>query len=317
MTTKDILVLTMVKGIGPATLKKYLYRLKFDVDYNNLIKELKPTELEFTHIYEKNADRIISTCKNEGIDIIDITSCSYPASLIEITTPPAILYVKGNKNLLTKTTIAIIGTRNSSKLGNQIAERLGQYFSQHFAICNGLVEGIDEHSVYINNKTLPNVIGIISGGLCYQSTCSRNHIRMIEDVLSNNGLLISEFPPMKKEDQYSGSTSSRIQAGLSTAIILVQSKLDGGSKYTFDKFVKLGRIIGVVDFSSNPEFKEELFEANRIILREREHGIAKFVGLKTDKSLKIKSIVPIASKDDYLIFEKEITTSTLTNLFDC
>jgi len=310
MRTKDILILTMVKGIGPATIKKNMHRLISDVNAYDLIRELKPVELENLSTYENDAEIIISICQKEGIEIIDITSWAYPSSLLEISNPPAILYVKGNKKLIEKVIIAIIGTRHSTELGNRIAERLGGYFSQRFAICNGLVEGIDEHSIYVNEKVVPNAIGIISSGLCYKSTCSQNHIRVIEDVLKAGGLIISEYPPMKKEDQYSGSASSRIQAGLSSGIILVQSKIDGGSKYTLDKFIKLGRVVGIVNFPTCPEYQDDTFEANRLIVREKECGLAKFVGLKTGKTLNVRAIIPITSKDDYKEFENELTTQS-------
>lgn len=316
MTTKDILVLTMVKGIGPATIKKNMHRLKSGINAYDLIRELKPMALENLSIYENDAETIISICQKERIKIIDITSATYPSSLLDISNPPAVLYVKGNTNLIKKVIIAIIGTRHSTDLGNKIAEKLGEYFSQRFAICNGLVEGIDEHSIYVNEKVVPNAIGIISGGLCYKSTCSQNHIRVIEDVLKANGLIISEYPPMKKEDQYSGSTSSRIQAGLSSGIILVQSKIDGGSKYTLEKFVKLGRVVGIVNFPTNPEYQDDTFEANRLIVEEKECGLAKYVGLKTDKTINVKAIIPITSKNDYTEFENELTTqSAQLNLF--
>lgn len=316
MATKDILILTMVKGIGPATIKKNINRLKNGINAYDLIRELKPVELENLSTYENDAETIISICQEERIEIIDITSAAYPSSLLEISNPPAVLYVKGNKKLIEKVIIAIIGTRHSTELGNRIAEKLGGYFSQRFAICNGLVEGIDEHSIYVNKKVVPNVIGIISGGLCYKSTCSQNHIRVIKDVLKADGLIISEYPPMKKEDQYSGSASSRIQAGLSLGIILVQSKIDGGSKYTLDKFVKLGRVVGIVNFPTNPEYQDDTFEANRLIVKEKECGIAKFVGLKTSKTLNVKAIIPITSKDDYKEFEDELTTQSVQlNLF--
>lgn len=306
MNIKDILVLTMVKGIGPATIKKNISRLKTDFDYSDLVKELKPEELEYCNDFEKDAETIIDICKKEGIEIIDITSPFYPLPLMKISNPPAILYTKGNKNLL-RNIIAIIGTRHSTKLGNIIAERLGAYFSQHFSICNGLVEGIDEHSIYINGKVVPNVVGIISGGLCYKSTCSSNHIKVIEDVLNAGGLVISEFPPMKKEDQYSGGNSSRIQAGLSSGIILVQSKIDGGSKYTLDKFVKLERVLGVIHFPTNSEYQDDAtFGANRMIAEEGKNGLAKFVGLKTIKTLNIKDIILINGKEDYKIFEDKL-----------
>lgn len=316
MVTKDILILTMVKGIGPATIKKNIHRLKSGINAYDLIRELKPVELENLSTYENDAETIISICQKEGIEIIDITSVAYPSPLLEISNPPAVLYVKGNKKLIEKVIIAIIGTRHSTELGNRIAERLGGYFSQRFAICNGLVEGIDEHSIYVNGKVVPNAVGIISGGLCYRSTCSQNHIRVIEDVLKAGGLIISEYPPMKKEDQYSGSASSRIQAGLSLGIILVQSKIDGGSKYTLDKFLKLGRVVGVVNFSTNPEYQDDTFEANRLIVKEKEYGLAEFVGLKTGKTLNVKAIIPITSKEDYKEFEDELTTQSVQlNLF--
>ena len=313
MATIDILILTMVKGIGPATIKKNLYRLKHGISACELIGDLKPAELKNISTYESNAEEIISVCHKEGIDIIDISSCMYPASLLEISNPPAVLYVKGNKKLLEKKVIAIIGTRHSTELGNRIAERLGEYFSQGFAICNGLVEGIDEHSIYINGKIVSNVIGVLSGGLCYKLTCSKNHIRVIEDVLNSNGLIVSEFPPMKNEDMYSGSISSRIQAGLSSGIILVQSGIDGGSRYTLAKFIKLGRVVGVVSFPSTPEYQEDSFEANRLIVEKKEFGLMKFVGLKTSKMLNVKAVIPIANKEDYKVFETKLTTQL--NLF--
>lgn len=314
MKTKEILVLSMIKGIGPATIKKNIHRLKSDINAYDLIRELKPEELKNIPTYENEAESIISICQKEEIGIINITSWEYPSSLLEISNPPAVLYVKGNKELINKKIVAIIGTRHSTELGNRVAERLGGYFSQHFAICNGLVEGIDEHSIYVNEKVVPNAIGIISGGLCYKSTCSQNHIRVIEDVLKAGGLIISEYPPTKKEDQYSGSASSRIQAGLSSGIILVQSKIDGGSKYTLDKFVKLGRVIGIVHFPTNPEYQDDIFGANRLIIEEKEYGLTKFVGLKSVKTLNVKAIIPITSKDDYKAFEDKLTVQ-LGDLF--
>lgn len=319
MKSKDILVLTMVKGIGPATIKKNIDRLKGDYTLYDLVKELKPEELGNLPVYAKDAEDIMSVCQKEEIEIIDITSPYYPSLLLEISNPPAILYAKGDKNLLRKKAIALIGTRHSTDLGNKIAQKLGEYFSRDYVICNGLVEGIDEHSIYVNGKAVSNVMGIISGGLCYKSTCSQNHIRVIEDVLNSGGLIISEFPPMKKEDQYSGSTSSRIQAGLSSGIILVQSKIDGGSKYTLDKFVKLGRVIGIIHIPENIEYQDDTFEANRLIVKERENGLAKFVGLKTIKTLSVKDIIPIRSKEDYDIFENKMMTNKdckLRNLFE-
>lgn len=314
MTIKDILILSMIKGIGPAFIKRHIDRIQSDTDCDTIIKEYNNDEVGNISKYDLVADQILIDCERNDIEVIGINSPEYPKKLLQISDPPSILYMKGNKKLLSKA-LAIIGTRHSSDLGNTIAGRLGQYFSKEFAICNGLVEGIDEHSIFLpDGKIIPNVIGIISGGLLYNETCSNKHAKVIEEVLSSGGLIISEYPPHQKEDQYSGSKASRIQAGLSNGLILVQSKIDGGSKYTMKSFAKLGRDIGVIHFPSSEEYNTESFSANRLIFEKKEKGIAEFIGLTSTKSLSVKSITPITSKEDYNTFSQKLM-STQHSLF--
>ena len=288
----------MVKGIGPAFIKKNCHRLINDSSCDQIVKESKPEELDNLVSYAKTADEIMSDCKDNDIKMVSIIDAEYPSQLKEIGDPPSVLFIKGNLSLLNHV-IAIIGTRHSSELGNKIAERVGSYFADYFSICNGLVEGIDEHSIYVEGKILPNVVGIISGGLCYNETCSSHHIQVINDVLEAGGLIISEYYPRQKEDMYSGSKASRIQAGLSHGLILVQSKIDGGSKYTLAKFAKLGRPIGVIHFPSSAEYQSESFGANRLIAEKGKDGLAQMIGLKKTSSINIGPLIVLSNKDDY------------------
>lgn len=298
MDIKNILILSMVKGIGPAFIKKNCHRLISDSSCDQLVRESKPEELDNLVDYAKAADEIMSDCKANDIKVISIIDTEYPSQLKEIGDPPSILFLKGNQSLLNHI-VAIIGTRHSSYLGNKIAERVGSYFSNYFSICNGLVEGIDEHSIYVKGKVLSNVVGILSGGLCYKETCSTHHVNVINDVLNAGGLIISEYYPRQKEDMYSGSKASRIQAGLSHGLILVQSKVDGGSKYTLSKFAKLGRPIGVIHYPTSAEYESDLFSANRLMVEKGKEGLAKMIGLKKASSLNIGSITVLSSKADY------------------
>ena len=298
MDIKNILILSMVKGIGPAFIKKNCHRLINDSSCDQIVKESKPEELDNLVSYAKTADEIMSDCKDNDIKMVSIIDAEYPSQLKEIGDPPSVLFIKGNLSLLNHV-IAIIGTRHSSELGNKIAERVGSYFADYFSICNGLVEGIDEHSIYVGSKVLSNVVGIISGGLCYNETCSSHHIQVINDVLDAGGLVISEYYPRQKEDMYSGSKASRIQAGLSHGLILVQSKIDGGSKYTLAKFAKLGRPIGVIHFPSSAEYQSESFGANRLIAEKGKDGLAQMIGLKKTSSINIGPLIVLSNKDDY------------------
>lgn len=314
MDIKNILILSMVKGIGPAFIKKNCLRLINDSSCNQIVGDSKPDELDNLANYAKAADEIISDCEANDIKIISIIDTEYPSQLKEISDPPSILFLKGNQSLLNRI-VAVIGTRHSTELGNKIAERVGTYFAKSFSICNGLVEGIDEHSIYVEGKVLPNVVGIISGGLCYNETCSIHHINIINDVLNAGGLVISEYYPRQKEDMYSGSKASRIQAGLSHALILVQSKVDGGSKYTLSKFAKLGRPIGVIHYPSSEEYESESFGANRLIVEKGKEGIAQIIGLKKASSLNTGELIALSNKDDYNKLIKSMSISKSNVLF--
>lgn len=303
MDIKNILILSMVKNIGPAFIKKNRQRLSQIASCEEIVSEVRSEEEEKLSHYATVADGIISDCKANDIKMISILDSTYPSQLAEIGDPPSVLFLKGDASLL-EHVIAIIGTRHSTELGNKIAEKVGAYFSNKYSICNGLVEGIDEHSIYYNGHVTKNVVGIISGGLFYRETCTSSHIRMIDDVLNAGGLIISEFYPRQKEDKYSGSKASRIQAGLSRGLILVQSTLKGGSKYTLATFAKLNRPLGVICYDSSEEYQtDDSFSANRLIQTKNIEGVAEFTGVKKPKT---SCLQLIKTKDDYIRFESAI-----------
>ncbi len=288
----------MVKGIGPAFIKKNRERLLQEASCESFVKDNKPDEMVNLDNYANISDKIIADCKANNIKMIGINDSEYPLQLLEIGDPPSVLFMKGNSALLSNI-IAIIGTRHSTDLGNRIAEKVGSYFSKHYSICNGLVEGIDEHSIYHNGIISTNVVGIISGGLLYKDTCSSKHIKIIDDVLNAGGLIISEFYPRQKEDKFSGSKASRIQAGLSQGLILVQSKIDGGSKYTLEKFAKLGRPLGIIHFPSSEEYQTDDFSANRLIVEKGKDGLAQMINIKKTSVLNVGNIIALTGKSDY------------------
>ncbi len=61
------------------------------------------------------------------------------------------------------------------------------------------------------------------------------------------GLLIAEMPPDKKEDPSNLLKSSRIQAELTYGLILIQSSLDGGSRFTTKSFSETHRPIAIIN----------------------------------------------------------------------
>lgn len=304
---KHILALTLIKGVGDAFIKKKLNDIESYINDIDLLGNMLGGKVTKEGILESLplADRIIEDCAEGNIELVSLLCDSYPILLKEIKNPPAILYLKGNKDNLNNC-IAIIGSRKSDDLGNAIANKVGNYFSQKWSICNGLVEGIDKNSILKGDSVFANVTGVLSGGLNYERTSSKITKELANKVLNNSGLLVSENPPNKSEDQFSGSKASRIQAGLSKGLILIQSSATGGSKYTLKSFSELNRELGVINFERNKQFEQESFSGNRLLINDGLEGLMKMCDIKRLSTVKIKKIIDIKSKLDYDLFENNL-----------
>lgn len=305
-----LLALSKIPGIADAFIKKNISVFKLsntDEIISNLSKINDKISYESISENMEWANKVIHRCQQLGVKMLPIYHSEYPSKLKELSNPPAVLYLLGNTSLLSKNIISLIGTRKSTNLANSIANKVGAYFSVNNALCNGLVDGIDRYSVENGDTVFSNTIGILSGGLNFKQTSSKITCELAEKVLRENGLLISEVDPDKKEDQFSGSKASRIQAGLSSALILIQSSIDGGSKYTIKAFAKLNRILGYISFIGNKEYDLDInFSANRIFDKKGLEGVAEMCDVKKTTSISIKKLIPIHSLEDYEIVIKEL-----------
>jgi DNA processing protein len=309
-----IIALSSLKGIGPAFIKKVVSNSTFE--NANIIQEIKDITtasnkpFDDDSIYEavENAKEIIYKCKEEGITIIELTNNDYPTLLKEIKDPPSVIYCKGNLDLLYNKTVCIIGTRDPNENAVVISERIGCFFANaSWVICNGLAEGVDNFSIKSNDKIHNKVIGILAGGLNYNTkkTLLKKTAENAEKTIESGGLLISEVPPDKKEDTFSVVKSCRIQAGLSNGLILVQSSLDGGSRFTTRSFCETQRPIAVIN-PVESDFDLPTYNANREIILNRIKGLSIFAELKEDK-INTSKIFVIKSKNDYKEFENLMT----------
>lgn len=310
---RTLLALSKIPGIADAFIKKNISVFQSNntdeiIEHLSNVNNKISRELILENI--EWADKIIHRCQDLGITILPIYDSKYPSNLKVLSNPPAVLYLLGNISLLNKNIVSIIGTRKSTDLANSIANKVGAYFSKNNALCNGLVDGIDKHAVETGDTVYRNTIGVLSGGLNFRNTTSRTTCQLAEKVINENGLLISEVEPDQKEDQYSGSKSSRIQAGLSSVLILIQSAIDGGSKYTIKTFSKLDRIIGYISFIGNEEYDSDIkFSANRTFDQMGLTGVAKMCEVKRSSSICIKKLIPIHSIQDYDIVIKELNSN--------
>lgn len=163
-------------------------------------------------------------------DVITIYDPLYPPQLKEIDDPPPLLFVRGNKNILSQPQISIVGSRNPSSSGKQTAIDFAQILVHHgFTITSGLALGIDaaSHQGALNAEGY--TIAVAGTGLD-RIYPARN--KELATKIANTGALISEFPPGTAAKANHFPRRNRIISGLCIGLLVVEAAKQSGSLIT-------------------------------------------------------------------------------------
>ena len=274
------LLLSNVKGIGNAKIRKFYAFLGFGgmnskalYDNTNVLYEaiqnskIKPTitvaELE---IAKAITEKILSDCTKYKINVVGMEDSLYPASLKELNKAPFVLFYKGNIESLNKySAVAVVGTRNPTDMGKKVAKRFGNILAeQGFMVVSGLALGCDTlaHTGCLEGKGI--TVAVLAGGL--DSISPKENCELANEILNNNGCLISEYPPLAQPTKYTFVQRDYIQSALSKAIIVVEAGLKSGTMQTVNFAKEQNRIIGVFEHSDSKYLSLEQTEGNREII---------------------------------------------------
>lgn len=171
--------------------------------------------------------------------IVTLADSDYPQSLLNISDPPLILYVKGRLDLLNHSSIAVVGSRNASTQGIRNAESFSQALSEaDLCVISGMAHGIDTAAHLGGLRGRGSSIAVVGTGLdkVYPSAN-----RELAHQLALEGTLISEFhlgtPPLA----HNFPRRNRIISGLSLGCLVVEASLQSGSLITARMALEQGR----------------------------------------------------------------------------
>ena len=193
------------------------------------IGTIRAASIKSFHDFEKTEEEIRFIEKYK-ITPLFITDKKYPQRLLNCYDSPSMLYYKGNADLNSSKIVAVVGTRNNNEYGKNICEKLiEELAAEEIIIVSGLAFGIDTiaHKAAIKNNM--QTIGVLAHGLdrVYPSQNSA----LAKQMLTNGGLL-TEFRSMTKPDRQNFPSRNRIVAGISDAVIVVETGIKGGSLIT-------------------------------------------------------------------------------------
>ena len=177
-----------------------------------------------------NDDAITWMYAKKNHHIILFEDAHYPPLLKEIASAPILLYVQGNTELLLQPQIAMVGSRNPTQNGIEIAEEFsGLLVRSGFVVTSGLARGIDAASHHGALNHDGKTIAVLGSGL--QNIYPSSHHTLAEKIVAQ-GCLISEFPLKAAPARENFPRRNRIISGLSLGILVVEAALKSGSLIT-------------------------------------------------------------------------------------
>lgn len=220
--------------------------------------------LEFTSL-RKNIDLGAEANKlsQNNIDILISTDAKFPKLLLEISKPPPILYIRGSFPSAEELCVSVVGTRKISNYGRSVIPNLISPLVQAgVTLVSGMAFGVDSAVHQISIDAGARTIAVLGGGLDDASLYPKFHQLLAENILQNNGCLISEFPIGTPSLKHHFISRNRIISGLSVATAVIECDLKSGSLITAKYALEQNRQVYAVP---GPIYSEGSFGPNNLI----------------------------------------------------
>lgn len=238
-----LFLLSKIKGLGNANIYKLIKK------YGNLDKTKTGSFPDKIQRLIKSAyadDIFLSQTKKlwQNIDepFISIYDQKYPTLLKNIYDPPLFLFYRGNIDLLNKNIITIVGSRTLCNYHEASVKKIvGQLKNSNLVITSGMAMGIDSiaHQAALNNNLA--TIAVLGSSLNETKLYPQENKTLAQQIIKNNGLLISEYDENTKTQIHHFPKRNRILAGLANTTIVISGAKKSGTLITAQVALDEGR----------------------------------------------------------------------------
>ncbi len=214
-----------------------------------IYNSLKANNTEELHRYRENS------ILEKGIEIITMYDDDYPEQFKNIQDFPVILYLRGNKSLLSTQCISVVGSRDFTRYGKTITENFTSALSEvGFTIVSGLARGVDAVAHETALKASGNTIAVLGCGIDVVYPAENGYL--YKGIIDNGGLIISEYPLGAKALHYHFPERNRLIAALSRGVLVTEARLNSGSLITARFAIEYGRELFVVPGNVTSKYSE-------------------------------------------------------------
>ena len=246
--------ITLIEGLG---IKRYInliteFKTKksiFHASRKELMKVKLIDEKIISNMLDikkrKMAEIYLNYMEQNGIDIISIEDKEYPPKLREIYNPPICLYIRGNKDIFKNIGISVIGCRDCSNYGKEIAQKFCYDLASYKVnIVSGLAKGIDSYAHLGATYGKGLTTAVLGNGIDF--VYPKENRYLAEKIIRNNGTIISEYPIGTEPNKMNFPARNRIISGITEATLVIEAKKKSGTLITVDFALEQGRDVFVI-----------------------------------------------------------------------
>lgn len=177
----------------------------------------------------------LSSLRENRIEVVDSEGELYKRRFGGLKYRPAVLFCRGNIGLMSRTTVAVVGSRNCDQYGVNATRRIVEQVAKcnNIALVTGLAIGIDSVALEEARKYAVPTISVIAGG----------H-KIFSKI--NNDLIISEYPPANKLSKGHFIIRNRLIASLADVVIVAQAGEKSGALYTAEYAKQCNKLLFAV-----------------------------------------------------------------------
>lgn len=189
-------------------------------------------------------DEELAQAAKLNIQILTVLDKDYPPLLRQIDYPPAVIYIIGKPKIDTRKTLAIVGTRRSSRYGRIMASKLADDLSSAgLTVVSGLAVGIDT-AAHKGALEKGLTVAVLGSGLAtiYPAT----NTNLAAQICEQGGSIISEYPLYTPPAKWTFPQRNRIISGLSRGVVVVEAPKRSGALITAHLATEQGREVFAV-----------------------------------------------------------------------
>lgn len=181
---------------------------------------------------------LLAAHRRDGQLVLAHGDAAFPDRLAEDPVPPPLLFARGDPGALHGPAVAIVGTRNATRLGRETAASLAaDLAARGVSVVSGLALGIDGAAhralVDLHGAGAPpgtgRPVGVVAAGL--DRPYPRRHLALHAQV-AEVGVVLGETPMGGAPLRWRFPARNRIIAALADAVVVVESRSAGGSMLT-------------------------------------------------------------------------------------